>query len=316
MPGVQGRLSNFAFEYLRRPARVSGGPHVVGVLFLLGAVLGVVSLVLTHPASGEFEIWIVVVAATIVGILLLIAGSRVPNLMLLAAVAFGSLLINVMALAAGVAAGVYAGMFCWVVLVSVNFFSLRAAVAQFAWMVGTFAVVLTLVESSGGYSALSRWLTTTLALAVTGGAGVWLVFRRRLAEEEAQRFLDLSQEMLCTIGSDGRFAKLNPAWERILGYSIPRLYETPVAEIVHPEDKAETEGALARLWEGTTSLTLENRCRSADGGWRSMVWSVFFAEDETMIYARVRPKRSDPSSVTEDPRPVAAADAPPVGVAR
>lgn len=294
-------MSTRIAEYLRGPARGSNGAHVVGVLYLFGALLGVVSLVLPHPASGELQIWGVVIAAAVVGSFLLATGKRISEPMLQASVAFGALLINVMALASDVAAGVYVGMFCWVVLVSVNFFSLRSAILQFVWMMGTFAVVLLFVESSGGYSALTRWLTTMLALAVTGGAGAWLVFRRRLAEEESHRFLDLSQEMLCTIAVDNHFDKLNPAWERILGHPITELYATPVTELIHPEDRPATERALDRLRSGTESLMLENRCRTGDGGWRTMLWTASFHDDETMIYARVRPMRaSRPSPLSAE----------------
>lgn len=288
---------------MRRPARGSNGAQVVGVLFVLGGLLGAISLVLPHPASGDLEIWGVVVVAVLVGVSLVVWRAIVPHWLLHATVAFGALLVNVMALASGVAAGVYAGMFCWVVLVSVNFFSIRSALVHFAWMIGTFAVVLTIVESSGEYSALNRWLTTTMALAVTGAAGAWLVFRRRLAEEEVQRFMNLSEEMLCTIDSGGRFGRLNSAWERSLGYPLPQLYATRVVDLVHPGDLAETEAALASLRDGMDSLTLQNRCRGQNGGWHELLWSASFADEETMIYARVKPARARSAPDPLDLRP-------------
>lgn len=283
-----GRLSEGVSQFLRRATEDSIRADVIGALFLLGALLGVVSLVFPHPNEGELAIWGVVVVAAVTGAALVKWSTWWTTPLVHLAVAFGSLLINVMMLASGVASGVYAAMFCWVVLVSVNFFTPRMAMAQFIWMMGAFAVVLTLVESGSGYSAVTRWITVTMALAVTGGATAWLVYRRRLAEETAQRFLDLSQEMLCTIDAEGRLARLNRVWERTLGYPTSSLGTMSVVELVHPEDRPATERALAKLADGTAKLTLENRVRGGDGTFHRMLWSASFSDDESLIYARVR----------------------------
>ena len=292
-------------DLLARPARESNGVHVVGALFLLGALLAATSLLLPHPASGELAIWAVTATGVVVGGLLLTRAGWVTTGKLQLAVAFGSLLINVMILASGVATGVYAAMFCWVVLISVNFFSLRHAIGQFAWMMGGYAAVLTAVESGGGYSALTRWLFATMALAVTGAATAWLVFPRRLAEQETRGFLALSKEMLCTIDAEDRFEKLNPAWERILGHPPERLHEAPMIDVIHPLERAEASAAIDRLRDGTDELTLENRCRDAAGGWRPMRWELTFSSEDAVIYARVRPVRGAPEAARAVTRGVA-----------
>lgn len=283
-----------AADLLGHPSRDTAGAQVVGALYLLGAMLGATSLVLPHPEEGEAAIWAVVAAAIVVGGTLLLADERVSNRALQAAVALGSVLINVMMLASGVATGVYAGMFCWMVLVAVNFFALKVALLQFAWMMGVFALVLTQVESTGGYSGLTRWIASTMALAVTGGAGAWLVFRRRLAEEETRGFLLLAKEMLCAIDGENSFERVNPAWERQLGFSPRRLRGMPVTELIHPSDREEAVAALAALREERRGeVTLDNRCRTSDGRWQPMRWEVSTAANETPLYARVRPLRSD-----------------------
>lgn len=291
-----------AAELLGHPSRDRAGAQVVGALYLLGAMLASASLVFPHPSEGEAAIWAVVATAVVVGGLLLASGSRVTNRALQAVVAFGSALINAMMLASGVATGVYAGMFCWVVLVSVNFFTLKMAMLQFAWMMGAFALVLTQVESSGGYSGLTRWITSTMALAVTGGAGAWLVYRRRLAEEETRGFLLLAREMLCAIDGENRFERVNPAWERQLGLSPRSLRGTPVTDLIHPGDRDEAVAALARLRvERNGEAPLDIRCRAADGAWRPMRWEVAASDGETLLYARVRPLSPDgaPEGATE-----------------
>lgn len=292
MAGVADRSTGRVGRFLRRATDESIAADVVGALFLVGALVGAISLVLPHPDGGEGWIWGVVAVAAIFGAILIGRSTQWSKRSVLAAVAFGSVCINVMMLASGIATGVYAAMFCWVVLVSVNFFSRRAAIMQFVWMMGLFALVLAVVESGSGYSAVTRWLTLALALAVTGGATAWLVYRRRLAEEATQRFLDLSREMLCTIGSDDRLSRVNRAWERNLGYPTGSLYSMDVLDLVHPLDRADTQQALRALRDGTDVLTLENRVRGGDGTFRRMAWNASFSDDESLIYARVRPVRA------------------------
>jgi PAS domain S-box-containing protein len=283
-----------AADLLGHPSRDTAGAQVVGALYLLGAMLAATSLIFPHPDQGEAAIWAIVAAALLVGTMLLASGTRITNNLLQVVVALGSALINLLMLASGVATGVYAAMFCWVVLVSVNFFTLKAATAQFAWMMGAFALVLTQVESSGGYSGLTRWIASTMALAVTGGAGAWLVYRRRLAEEETRGFLVLAREMLCAIDGDGRFERVNPAWEPVLGTSPRSLRGTTVIDLIHPSDREEVTAALARLRAAPEGEeTLDSRCRTADGRWRPMRWEISASKGETLLYARVMPLRAD-----------------------
>ena len=293
-----GQLSRRTKHFLRRATDESIRADVIGALFLLGAMLSVISLAFPHPDQGQGWILGVIVAATVVGATLIGRSTRWSTPVIHAAVAFGSVCINVMLLASGVAASVYAAMFCWVVLVSVNFFPMRAAILHFIWMTGSFALVLAFVESGGGYSPITRWLTTTLALAVTGGATAWLVYRRRLAEEATQRFLDLAEEMLCTIGPDGRLARVNRAWERILGYPAHSLYSRSILDLVHPADRAEMQSGIESLERGESSLSLDNRLRRGDGSFQRMHWSATFSAEEHLVYARIRPYEADEDGTT------------------
>jgi len=290
---VIARLKARASQLVRRATDEAIRAQVVGALFILGALLSALTLVFPHPDKGQGIILGVVVVATIIGSLLLWRSTQLSELAFHAAVASGSLLINILMLAADVAAGVYAGMFNWVILVIVNFFSPRAAIAHFAWMMGCYAIVLSIVESSGGYSPVTRWMIATFALAVTGSATGWLVFRRRLAEESARRFLDLSHEMLCTITVDGLFARLNPAWTRVFGYSESELLSRPVSALIHPADRNVADLAFARLREGGGAELFENRCQDRSGSWHALRWTASYSHDEELVYARVRPLRAE-----------------------
>src|SRR5262245_43960153 len=59
---------------------------------------------------------------------------------------------------------------------------------------------------------------------------------RTRAEETLDRFFTMSLDMLCIAGFDGVFRRLNPAWERILGYTIEELTSSPFLDFIHPDD--------------------------------------------------------------------------------
>jgi PAS domain S-box-containing protein len=111
---------------------------------------------------------------------------------------------------------------------------------------------------------------------------------RDLAQEELDRFFDLSGDMLCVADFDYHFTRVNPAWERTLGYSREELLQRPYLEFVHPEDAAPTLKAAAGLGSGTDVLGFENRYRCRDGSYKWLSWTASTAMEEKRIYAAAR----------------------------
>jgi diguanylate cyclase (GGDEF)-like protein/PAS domain S-box-containing protein len=95
---------------------------------------------------------------------------------------------------------------------------------------------------------------------------------RRL-EEETGRFFDLAPDMLCTIGPDGHFERLNAGWSRVLGWTDDELRSRPVRDFVHPEDRALAGQKLELLLDGTLGAST-TRVATRAGGWRDVEWSV------------------------------------------
>ncbi len=102
------------------------------------------------------------------------------------------------------------------------------------------------------------------------------------------RFFSLSIEMLCIAGYDGYFKRLNPAWERVLGYSVDELTSSPFLEFVHPDDRAATTAEMHRLVTGNSTISLENRYRAKNGTYRWMLWNATPFPEQQLIYAAAR----------------------------
>ena len=58
--------------------------------------------------------------------------------------------------------------------------------------------------------------------------------------------------MLCTAGFDGFFKELNPAWERVLGFSLEELRAQRYIERVHPDDRVTTLAEAEKLAQNGT----------------------------------------------------------------
>ena len=120
------------------------------------------------------------------------------------------------------------------------------------------------------------------------GAQVGQFMERKRAEEELERFFTLSLDMLCVAGFDGYFKRVNPAWERALGYTKEELLSRPYADFVHPEDQTPTAMAADKLSVGGQVLAFENRYRAKDASYRWLEWAAVSYPSEQRIYAAAR----------------------------
>jgi PAS domain S-box-containing protein len=114
------------------------------------------------------------------------------------------------------------------------------------------------------------------------------VTERRRAEEDRDRFFTLSLDMLCIAGFDGRFHRLNPAWERVLGFPLDDLLTQPFLDFVHPDDRPATRAEVERLAGGADTVSFENRYRCRDGSYRWMLWTATPCLDRQLIYCAAR----------------------------
>jgi PAS domain S-box-containing protein len=127
-----------------------------------------------------------------------------------------------------------------------------------------------------------------LSMLTSVGNQIGLFVDRRTAQEELDRFFTLSLDMLCIAGYDGYFKRVNPAWQRVLGYTEAELLSRPYRDFVHPDDREATDTQTTRLAGGQEVVYFENRYRHKDGTVRWLLWTSTPFPAQQVVYAAAR----------------------------
>jgi len=111
---------------------------------------------------------------------------------------------------------------------------------------------------------------------------------RRLEDLERDNLFALSADILCVCGFDGIFRQVNPAFERVLGYSNAELTSHPFLSFVIPEDRDRSMREFQRAVSGGQITAFENRFRHHDGSSRWLQWNATTDPARKVIYATAR----------------------------
>src|SRR5918995_865103 len=87
---------------------------------------------------------------------------------------------------------------------------------------------------------------------------------RNKLTEERDRFFALSMDMLCIVHLNGRFQRVNPAFQKVLGFSEEELLAASLFELLHPEDLPNTLREYEKLSAGQPIPFMENRLRTKE----------------------------------------------------
>jgi PAS domain S-box-containing protein len=152
-----------------------------------------------------------------------------------------------------------------------------------------FAVVVPQQSPQGAAAAVS-WIILAAGVVLAGFAGALGLNagRRARAQAEADRIFNLSSDLIAVADFGGWLKRVNPAFERALGYSSEELLSRPYVEFVHPDDRSRTGTAAEEVTRGREVVEYENRLLRKDGSVRWLLWSGRSAPGEAVIYATAR----------------------------
>ena len=108
------------------------------------------------------------------------------------------------------------------------------------------------------------------------------------AQTELEKFFDLSIDMLCVLGFDGYYKRVNPAFQRTLGFTERELLSQPFLNFVHPDDREASAADLETLSSGIQTGIYEERHLHQDGSYRWLHWTAVSAGDGSSCYALAR----------------------------
>ena len=132
------------------------------------------------------------------------------------------------------------------------------------------------IESSDG----PRFLTvSTHGLSAPGtatdgaGSGVVLLIRDVTERETLQRryraLIEKSPNVIAVSGTDGYFRYVSPSVERLLGRGSESLEGRPILDLIHPDDRDESQRRFEAAFETGEPQTFEHRIAHAKGDWRT-----------------------------------------------
>jgi len=108
--------------------------------------------------------------------------------------------------------------------------------------------------------------------------GAVLIFRdineKKKAVEERDLFYNLSIDLIGVASLDGYFKNINPAFEKILGYTSEEFLSSSFLNYIHPDDIEKTNDQLTNLAAGKASNDFVNRYLCKDGNYKWIEWNV------------------------------------------
>lgn len=155
--------------------------------------------------------------------------------------------------------------------------------AAFAFLL---ASVWVLVEHPQ-VTALGYLVRAAVFLLIGGLVGRFADELRALEAESARHF-ELSLDLVCIAGFDGCFKRVNPAFERTLGYLSAELVGRPFLDFVHPDDRERTEREAGAIADGNGTVQFQNRYLDKAGEVHWLEWTSVPIASERLIYAVAR----------------------------
>ncbi len=113
------------------------------------------------------------------------------------------------------------------------------------------------------------------------------ITERKKAEEESENIFNLSPDMVAVCTTEGKFLKVNPSWEKVLGYTQKELLDLGWTKLVHPDDVEKTNKEVERQLKGGSVVNFVNRYKCKDGSYKTLEWQATFAK-EGIVHATAR----------------------------
>ncbi|AMR30086.1 hypothetical protein A0256_00975 [Mucilaginibacter sp. PAMC 26640] len=102
-----------------------------------------------------------------------------------------------------------------------------------------------------------------------------LIVERRKKQELKyfEKLFNVSNDLVFVGGLDGFFKRVNPAFQRLLGWDEQYLLSTSSLELIHPDDIQATENELEKLTKGEDTINFVQRFKTSNGAYKRIQWT-------------------------------------------
>lgn len=120
--------------------------------------------------------------------------------------------------------------------------------------------------------------------------GAVLIFRditeKKKVELERDMFYNISIDMIGVAGNDGYFKRINPAFQKTLGYTDEEFLSRGFLDFVHSDDIKKTLAEMEKLATGEPTLSFVNRYKCKDETYKWLEWNVIPVDENLYAMAR------------------------------
>lgn len=108
------------------------------------------------------------------------------------------------------------------------------------------------------------------------------------SQQELEKIMDASRDIICTLNEEGHFVLVNRASKDIWGYEPHEMMGRSLTDFVNAADKDRTQRAVTDLVWGHNIDGFENRITHKEGKQVPMLWSVNWHDKDALIYCIAR----------------------------
>jgi PAS domain S-box-containing protein len=108
------------------------------------------------------------------------------------------------------------------------------------------------------------------------------------ANRKERALIANAQDMICALGAEGNFVKVNPASLKILGYAPDELVGRQLVEMVAPEEADNLREVIESLITVQSVNEFESCCVHKDGSKVNLLWSTSWVEEENLLFCVAR----------------------------
>ncbi|MFD2145630.1 PAS domain S-box protein [Mucilaginibacter antarcticus] len=124
------------------------------------------------------------------------------------------------------------------------------------------------------------------ALAILAEEAIALIIERRSKQEVKQfdHLFSLTDDLICIANTNGYFKKINPAFEKVLGWDKAYLLAICSIDLVHPDDLKSAENDLQQFRDGKGQLSPVHRVRTKSGSYKTIQWHTTLDETSGELF--------------------------------